>query len=99
MIVKKASSKAHKAEKVDNKRAVAKKAIYSIYKVEKTDNKRPRIKKAKNKAHKVEKADYKILVAEIANNKYLCYFNRRFYKYNYKYISLALINIRENFCK
>ena len=99
MVVKKTSNKAHKAEKVDNKRPVAKKAVCSIYKVEITDSKRPITKKAKSKAHKVEKADYKMLVTEIANNKYFYYLNRRFYKYDYEYVLLAPINLRENFYK
>ena len=54
---------------------------------------------AGSSTHKAEKADNKRPVAEIAGSRRLHYLNKGLCKYDYGYVSSALIDLREDLYK
>lgn len=71
----------------------------STYKVENANSKGLVVNIADNSTYKIKKADNKKSVSEMTDNKHLCYFNTKFYKYDHRYVLLALIDWKEDFYK
>lgn len=86
-------------KKADNKRPVIEMAGSSAYDTKKADIKKPVAKKIRSRVHETERANNKNPITEMVSSRRFYCLNKGLCKYNYRYISPALIDLRENLYK